>query len=62
MMSYGGVFTSDFRRKLQAQWMQHIEAKGIDIEKHTNLVEFMGKPVSIQQWTVVGLPKDENSI
>lgn len=22
----------------------------------------MGKPVSIQQWTMVGLPKDENSI
>ena len=62
MISYSGVFTSDFRHKLSKQWLSEIQSKGIEIDKSTNLVQFLGKPVSIQQWTMVGLPKDENSI
>lgn len=34
----------------------------LQIEDKTNLVNFLGKPVTIQQWTMSGLPKDENSI
>lgn len=34
----------------------------IELEDKTNLVNFLGKPVIIQQWTMSGLPKDENSI
>lgn len=37
-------------------------AEGIEVEEKTCLVQFLGKPVSIQQWTMSGLPKDENSI
>ena len=47
---------------LQEQWTNCIKEKQIDLEEGTNLMAFLGKPVSIQQWTMVGLPKDENSI
>ena len=62
MISYGGVFTAEYRQVLQNQWVEAICKRSIDYEEKTNLVEFMGKPISIQQWTMVGLPKDENSI
>lgn len=62
MISYGGAFTSEYRKKLQKSWVQSIHQKKVDLEDDTNLVTFMGRPVQIQQWTMVGLPKDENSI
>jgi dynein heavy chain len=42
--------------------MKKLSIENIDVEADTSLVHFLGKPVSIQQWTMVGLPKDENSI
>ena len=62
MISYGGVFTAEYRQKLQCAWTEALSKRKIDYEENTNLVEFMGKPVTIQQWTMSGLPKDENSI
>lgn len=35
--------------------MKHLK---LEIEKKSNLVNFLGKPVLIQQWTMSGLPKD----
>ena len=58
MISYGGVFTSHYRQELQNQWKDYIMNLEIKLEEDTNLVNFLGKPVSIQQWTMVGLPKD----
>jgi hypothetical protein len=62
MISYGGVFTADFRGTLQRDWLQAVKDRDISIEQSTNLVSFLGKPMTIQQWTMVGLPKDQNSI
>ncbi len=62
MISYGGVFTAKYRKDLQEVWVEKINKLGIPLEDQTNLVNFLGKPVSIQQWTMAGLPKDENSI
>ena len=62
MISYGGAFTAHYRSILSETWMNKINEEGIDVETKTNLVQFLGKPVSIQQWTMSGLPKDENSI
>jgi dynein heavy chain len=62
MVSYGGAFTAKYRQQLHEIWLQKIGEEGIEAEAKTSLVQFLGKPVSIQQWTVAGLPKDENSI
>lgn len=58
MISYGGAFTAHYRTVLNEIWMKKIASEGIEVEAKTNLVQFLGKPVSIQQWTMVGLPKD----
>ena len=62
MVSYGGAFTSKYRQQLHEIWLEKIIEQGIEAEAKTSLVFFLGKPVSIQQWTVAGLPNDENSI
>jgi dynein heavy chain, axonemal len=58
MISYGGAFTARYRTALNEIWMNKITEEHIDIEAKTSLVQFLGKPVSIQQWTMTGLPKD----
>lgn len=62
MISYGGAFTSHYRTELHQLWMQKLANEQIEVEPKTSLMEFLGKPVTIQQWTMAGLPKDENSI
>ncbi len=62
MISYAGAFTAHYRQQMNELWMQKIIGEGIEVEAKTSLVNYLGKPVSIQQWTVAGLPKDENSI
>lgn len=58
MISYGGAFTSSYRQLLQASWTGKMQSLLIQIEDKTNLVNYLGKPVLIQQWTMSGLPKD----
>ena len=62
MIAYGGAFTSDYRLSMHEEWVEKIKNLNIELEDKTNLVNFLGKPVQIQQWTMSGLPKDENSI
>lgn len=58
MISYGGAFTSHYRNALHQKWINKINSEGIEVEAKTSLVHFLGKPVTIQQWTMTGLPKD----
>ena len=58
MISYGGAFTSSYRQTLHEQWINKLNELNLEIENKTNLVNFLGKPVLIQQWTMAGLPKD----
>lgn len=58
MISYGGAFTANYRALMHEIWMERILQLRIEVERKTNLMNFLGKPVSIQQWTVAGLPKD----
>ena len=62
MISYGGAFTAKYRSALLEKWQVKLVEEKIEVESKTSLVLFLGKPVSIQQWTVAGLPRDENSI
>jgi len=57
-MSYGGAFTAKYRQALHEIWLKKITEQVINAEAKTSLVNFLGKPVSIQQWTMAGLPKD----
>ena len=61
MISYGGAFTAEYRSSLHDIWMKKIQEERIEVEEKTSVMQFLGKPVTIQQWTMAGLPKDENS-
>lgn len=62
MIAYAGAFTSEYRQRLMKIWVPRMQELKIDFQSDTNLVNFLGKPVTIQQWNMAGLPKDDNSI
>lgn len=43
-------------------WVPRMQGAVIEFQPDTNLVNFLGKPVTIQQWNMAELPKVGNSI
>jgi dynein heavy chain len=62
MIAYAGAFTSEYRQRLMKTWLKRMAELRLSFHPDTSLVNFLGKPVVIQQWNMAGLPKDDNSI
>ena len=62
MLSYAGPFTSNYRALLSDNWMKKMAELLIKKEDSITMSRFLGVPVTIQQWNICGLPKDDTSI
>ena len=57
-----GPFTSAFRDKCIADWVEHTASSGISCSAKFSLSETLGSAVRIEGWTEAGLPRDNFSI
>eukprot|EP00668_Euglena_longa_P039207 GGOE01050460.1.p1 GENE.GGOE01050460.1~~GGOE01050460.1.p1 ORF type:complete len:2722 (-),score=1086.70 GGOE01050460.1:98-8140(-) len=62
MVSYLGPFTSAYRAELCERWLAQCKQRGIPCPAHFDVVHFLGNPVTIQQWKLLGLPSDSFSV
>lgn len=64
MVAYLGPFTVVYRREITAAWIKEALTMNIPCSnaEEMNLVQTLGDPVKIRNWTVQGLPVDEYSI
>jgi dynein heavy chain len=58
---YLGAFTSDFRNKCIADWVQQCGKRKLTCSKDFQLHLTLGEPVKIRQWNIDGLPTDSFS-
>lgn len=63
-MCYLGAFNGEYRRDLRAQWVTSLVKSNvpIDTSSHSSFVSIMGDPVSIREWNISGLPRDNQSV
>merc|ERR1719160_1698379 len=62
MVAYAGPFTAEYRAEFEGLWMKTMGGETITHSSDCNLVQILGEPVTIQQWSVCGLPNDNLSI
>ena len=61
-IAYLGPFTSDFRDRTIASWVELCQSKGIPSSEVVSLNSTLGDPVSAMTWKSQGLPSDDFSI
>jgi len=62
MVSYAGPFTGAYRAEFEDLWAKAQDDNAITHQDNVNLVSVLGQPVTIQEWTVNGLPNDGLSV
>lgn len=62
LVSYLGAFTSVYRDQQCADWVKACKDANIPASEKFSLVNVLGEPVKIRQWTIAGLPTDSFSI
>jgi len=62
VMGYLGAFTSEYRERAVAGWIDLCKREGIPGSPNFSLVEVLGDPVLIRSWHLAGLPNDSLSI
>eukprot|EP00397_Hematodinium_sp_SG-2012_P000571 GEMP01000572.1.p1 GENE.GEMP01000572.1~~GEMP01000572.1.p1 ORF type:complete len:1304 (+),score=347.90 GEMP01000572.1:1943-5854(+) len=62
IIAYLGAFTPDFREDAVINWATLSREKGIPGSPQFSLVNILGEPVKIRDWTIQGLPNDNFSI
>ncbi|CAD7932621.1 unnamed protein product [Amoebophrya sp. A25] len=61
-LSYLGIFTGVYRDQMTATWSKGLAELKIPRSEKCGIVDVLGEPVKIEQWTVYGLPNDELSV
>nr|AML30857.1 axonemal inner arm dynein heavy chain 1 [Marsilea vestita] len=61
-ITYLGVFTPSFRDQCLKDWVSACKAKNIPCSQNFELSTILADPVSIRQWNIFGLPRDQSSI
>jgi dynein heavy chain len=61
LMSYCGAFTSAFRKELSDFWIQKMKEFSIPSGEKYNMINIMGNPIYLREWSMQGLPEDEIS-
>jgi dynein heavy chain len=62
LVAYLGAFTSVYRNKQCAEWVDACKKGNIPASPSFSLAACLGEPVKIRQWTLAGLPTDSFSI
>ncbi|XP_058247474.1 dynein axonemal heavy chain 7 [Hemibagrus wyckioides] len=62
IVAYLGAFTSSYRQRVVEEWVKLCKAKAIPCSKNVSLMQSLGEPVKIRNWTIAGLPSDSFSI
>eukprot|EP00403_Amphidinium_massartii_P005819 CAMPEP_0178381688 /NCGR_PEP_ID=MMETSP0689_2-20121128/6115_1 /TAXON_ID=160604 /ORGANISM="Amphidinium massartii, Strain CS-259" /LENGTH=1395 /DNA_ID=CAMNT_0020001885 /DNA_START=8 /DNA_END=4194 /DNA_ORIENTATION=- len=63
MVAYAGPFTEEYRLQFTEDWLQASDEHGVTNPINSiNLLTVLGQPVTIQQWSVNGLPHDNLSV
>jgi len=62
MVSYAGPFTGEYRTEFEQLWRDNEDSNGITHKEGASLINVLGQPVLIQQWSVYGLPNDNLSV
>jgi dynein heavy chain len=60
-IAYFGAFTSRFRKRLVAEWIEAAKAKNLEVKEDFTLVNALGDPTEILNWQICNLPTDETS-
>ena len=61
-ISYLGVFTMPFRESLTKMWNAQCKKSGIPCSDQFSLIQCLGNPVKIREWSIAGLPNDTLSV
>ena len=62
VISYLGAFTMALRDEIVAKWVAACKTRGIASSAKFSLMDVLGDPVAIRDWTIHGLPNDAFSI
>ncbi len=62
MISYGGAFTTKFRKKLENIWLQKLDDEKILRSEELSLRFVMEDKLMSRKWNISGLPNDNLSI
>jgi dynein heavy chain len=52
MVAYSGPFTSNFRTKMEKEWLEKIKIVDLPHTDGINMRGFLGEPVKIQTWNI----------
>jgi dynein heavy chain len=61
-IAYQGVFTPDFRVKVNEEWQAKLAELKIPHSQNCSLRVTLADPVAIRSWTICGLPQDGQSV
>ncbi|EAY20602.1 Dynein heavy chain family protein [Trichomonas vaginalis G3] len=61
-VAYLGPFTSDFRKLILLEWSQKLEEFGFPRTPGGNITKILGDPLTVLQWNLKALPRDDLSI
>ena len=62
LMAYLGPFTSTFRQRQMATWIDTCKSLAIPSSEKPTLINTLGDAVKIRQWNIEGLPTDDFSV
>ena len=62
LMAYLGPFTSTFRQRQMAAWIDTCKSLAIPSSEKPTLINTLGDAVKIRQWNIEGLPTDDFSV
>ncbi|KAG2500939.1 hypothetical protein HYH03_000764 [Edaphochlamys debaryana] len=61
VIAYLGAFSAEYRAQAVAGWVAQCAARSIPCSQPFSLLGALGNPVSMRQWAIWGLPKDDVS-
>ncbi|GIL46228.1 hypothetical protein Vafri_3260 [Volvox africanus] len=61
VIAYLGAFSSEYRAQAVGAWVSQCAARAIPCSEAFSLLGALGNPVSMRQWAIWGLPKDDVS-
>ena len=62
VIAYLGSFTQSYRDSAVLAWANILRSKGITCAENFSVIDTLGRPVRIRQWTIDKLPRDNLSI
>lgn len=60
-LAYLTPFTDKYRNSLREKWLNHIDNNHVPRSKNSSIISILGDQVTIRQWQLAGLPRDNLS-